>query len=277
MSAADGNARYVPEAPRRVSEPCEMREDASAPSAWADSAAAWIADMGEQGDYGRACVLDRPMLERIHGRRFATALDVGCGEGRFCRMLQAGGISTVGIDPTEELLRQARRRDPKGDYRIGRAEALEFPDHSFDLVISYLTLIDIGDIDRAVAEMARVLKPRGTLLIANLTSFATAAPDGGWFPDAGGHLRFCIDHYLDERAEWVSWRGIRIKNWHRPLCRYMTLLLGAGLTLRHFDEPVPNGGDPESTDRYRRVPWFLLMEWEKTADRQPRSNRGHSK
>src|SRR5229473_5489545 len=170
----------------------------------------------------------------------------------------------------EELLRQARRRDPKGDYRIGRAEALGFPDRSFDLVVSYLTLIDTGDIDRAVAEMARVLRPRGTLLIANLTSFATAGADGGWQPDSDGRLHFCIDHYLDERAEWVSWRGIRVKNWHRPRCRYMPLLLGAGLTLTHFDEPAPNSGDPDTADRYRRVPWFLLMEWEKTAGRQPR-------
>src|SRR5215468_1530695 len=81
---------------RRAMEPCERSEDASAPLGWAESAAAWITDMGEEGDYGRACVLDRPMLERIHGRRFATALDVGCGEGRFCRMLQGAGISTVG-------------------------------------------------------------------------------------------------------------------------------------------------------------------------------------
>lgn len=270
MSAEEANARYLPQASRRVIEPCEVSEDANALSGWADAAAAWIADMGEEGDYGRACVLDRPMLERIHGRRFATALDVGCGEGRFCRMLQAAGISTVGIDPTEELVRQARRRDPKGDYRIDRAEALRFPDGSFDLVVSYLTLIDIGDIDLAVADMARVLRPGGTLLIANLTSFATAATDGGWQPESDGRLRFCIDHYLDERAEWVSWRGIRVKNWHRPLCRYMTLLLGTGLTLAHFDEPAPDSGPPETADRCRRVPWFLLMEWEKPAGRQPR-------
>jgi SAM-dependent methyltransferase len=269
MSAEGVNARYVRTASGRVIEPREMSEGERALSGWAESAAAWIADMGEEGDYGRACVLDRPMLERIHGRGFAAALDVGCGEGRFCRMLQAAGISTVGIDPTEELLHEARRRDPKSDYRIGRAEALEFPDHSFDLVVSYLTLIDIDDIDRAIAEMARVLRPRGTLLIANLTSFATAGPDGGWQPDPDGRLHFCIDHYLDERAEWVSWRGIRVRNWHRPLSRYMTLLLGAGLMLTHFDEPAPNSGDPDRADRYRRVPWFLLMEWEKTADRLP--------
>ena len=269
MSAEDANARYLPQASRRAIEPAEMSKDASAPSGWPEAAAAWIADMGEDGDYGRACVLDRPMLERIQGRRFAAALDVGCGEGRFCRMLQAAGISTVGIDPTEELLRQARRRDPKGDYRIGRAEALEFPDRSFDLVVSYLTFIDIAEIDRAVAEVARVLRPGGTLLIANLTSFSTAGADGGWRPDADGRLRFCIDHYLDERAEWVSWRGIRVRNWHRPLCRYMTLLLGAGLTLTHFDEPAPYSGPPETADRVRRVPWFVLMEWEKIAGRQP--------
>jgi hypothetical protein len=52
--------------------------------------------------------------------------------------------------------------------------------------------------------------------------------------------------------------------------RYMTLLLGAGLTLTHFDEPAPHSGDPDTADRYRRVPWFLLMEWKKTAGRQPR-------
>jgi hypothetical protein len=106
-------------------------------------------------------------------------------------------------------------------------------------------------------------------LIANLTSFATAGPDGGWQPDQDGRLHFCVDHYLNERAEWVNWRGIRVRNWHRPLSRYMTLLLGAGLMLTHFDEPAPNSGDPDRADRYRRVPWFLLMEWEKTADRLP--------
>src|SRR5215469_8939643 len=209
MSAEYANAR------RRAMEPCERGEDASGPVGWAESAAAWITDMGEEGDYGRACVLDRPMLERIHGRRFATALDVGCGEGRFCRMLQVAGISTVGIDPTEELLGQARRQDPDGDYRIGRAEALEFPDRSFDLVVSYLSMIDIPDIKAGIAEMARVLKPGGALLIANLTSFNTAGQPAAWVKEADGTQRFFIDRYMEERAEWVRWHGISVRTWHR--------------------------------------------------------------
>lgn len=232
---------------------------------WSESAAAWIADMGEAGDYGRQYVLDGPMLARLQGRGFARALDVGCGEGRFCRMLQTLGIATTGIDPTAPLLAAAQARDPDGDYRPGRAEALDFADASFDLVVSYLTLIDIPDIRAGIAEMARVLRPGGTLLIANLNGFSTAGSPTGWTREAGGALRFRIDRYLEERPEWVAWRGIRIQNWHRPLSSYMQLLLGQGLLLRHFDEPAPQGGDPAKAERYRRVPYFHIMEWQKPA------------
>lgn len=231
---------------------------------WSQSASAWIAEMGDRGDFARSQILDGPMLDRVHRGRFATALDVGCGEGRFCRALAARGIRTVGIDPTDALLAEARLRDPGGDYRAGRAEVLDFPDASFDLVVSYLTLIDIPDISRAIPEMARVLRPGGSLLIANLNSFFTAAPVYGWERGVDGKLqRFCIDNYLEERAEWVSWREMRILNWHRPLGVYMTLLLEQGLVLRCFDEPAPAGGDPDLVARYRRVPYFMIMEWQK--------------
>ena len=58
---------------------------------WDESAAAWIASQGEDGDHGRRYVLDRPMLERAVAAGAAPALDVGCGEGRFCRMLAERG------------------------------------------------------------------------------------------------------------------------------------------------------------------------------------------
>lgn len=52
---------------------------------WKASAKAWIADMGEQGDYGRRFVLDAPMIARLRRLNGGRALDIGCGEGRFCR------------------------------------------------------------------------------------------------------------------------------------------------------------------------------------------------
>jgi len=229
---------------------------------WSASAAGWIAAMGDSGDFSRRFVLDAPMLARVRGRGFKTALDVGCGEGRFCRMLRDEGIAPVGIDPTPALIAQARERDPAGDYRIGRAEDLDLPPAAFDLVVSYLTLIDIADIATATDRMVAALRPGGTLLIANLTSFTTANIEG-WTTEADGSRRFYIDHYLEERADWVEWRGIRIRNWHRPLSRYMTLFLSRGLILRHFDEPAPYGGDAETADRFCRVPYLYMMEWQK--------------
>jgi hypothetical protein len=43
----------------------------------------------------------------------------------------------------------------------------------------------------------------------------------------------------------------------------MRALLDAGMILRYFDEPPPCGGDEETAGRYRRVPWLMMMEWEK--------------
>ena len=235
---------------------------------WQNSADAWVADMGTAGDFGRRYVLDPVMLPRAVARSPGNALDVGCGEGRFCRMLQSRGVEAVGVDPTPALVSVARTRDPRGTYVKATAERRPFREEAFDLVVSYLSLIDIQDVEAAVPEMARVLRPGGTLLIANLTSFNTACADLGWVKDAGGRRAYYpIDNYLQARAMWIEYRGIRIVNHHRPLSTYLRALLGAGLVLTHFDEPAPSADAPPSRARaYARVPWFLVMEW-----RKPRS------
>jgi ubiquinone/menaquinone biosynthesis C-methylase UbiE len=230
---------------------------------WNASADAWVASMGTSGDYSREHVLDPVMLGLAAGTLARSALDVGCGEGRFCRMLKAGGIASIGIDPTEALVAHARRRDPDGDYRLGRAEQLPFEGASFDLVVSYLTLVDIADFRGALREMTRVLKPGGALLIANLNSFISTSANG-WLKDgAGRDICYPVDRYGEEFAQWVEWLGIRVQNWHRPLSAYMTELLGLELRLTHFDEPMPRSGDAESSEKYRRAPWFVVMQWTK--------------
>lgn len=234
---------------------------------WEASAEAWIADQGEHGDFGRRYVLDPVMLTRALALSPRNALDIGCGEGRFCRKLSENGVDATGIDPTHGLISAARSRHARGRYVLGRAEELPFEDQAFDLVISYLSLIDIADFERAISEMARVLKPGGALLIANLTSFSTAGAESGWVRDAMGRkLHYPIDHYLTSRAVPVSYRGIRITNYHRPLRAYMKLLLDAGLDLTYFDEPDPVAAAPEpKATAYRRAPHFLAMEWRRPA------------
>lgn len=231
---------------------------------WETSANAWI-DHVDRGDANRIGNLDPVVLRMLGGVSGKRVLDVGSGEGRFCRMLREMAALVVGVDPTQELVQSSRARDRGGQYVQAFAENLPFADSTFDAVVSYLSLIDIADYKTAITEMSRVLRPGGRLVVANLNGFATAAL--GWHKDeVGNRLFWPMDNYPEERAERVEWAGISIINYHRPLSNYMKSFLGSGLVLREFEEPVPSD---EMIERFpnlateRRVPLFVAMHWEK--------------
>lgn len=203
--------------------------------------------MGEHGDFGGAMSSTPSCSPLALTRSPNKALDIGCGEGRFCRMLNCHGVHVTGIDVTPTLIAAARVRDCDGTYLEAAAEHLPFPDATFDLVVSYLSLIGIAAIGAAIPEMARVVWPGGALLIANLNSFNTAFAHIGWAKGRDGQrICFPIDNYLQERAMWIEYRGLRILNHHRPMSTYMRALLNTGLRLVHFDEPRPTPDAPAS-------------------------------
>ncbi len=122
-------------------------------------------------------------------------LDVGCGTGYVARLLaQAvgpGGL-VVGVDASPEMVGYARRtadRDGRSRFDVGTAEALGFPAEHFDVVTASLMLHHLpADLQPvAVREMARVLRPGGTLLIADAMP---PRPDSGWhlFATLTGHI-----------------------------------------------------------------------------------------
>jgi SAM-dependent methyltransferase len=96
-------------------------------------------------------------------------LDVACGTGVLAREAAARvGPSgyVAGLDATPGMLVVAKRLTPGIDWRHGLADALPFPDASFDAVVSQFGLMFFPDRERALREMMRVLRPGGRLAIA---------------------------------------------------------------------------------------------------------------
>mgnify|MGYP006415767075 FL=1 len=232
-------------------------------SDWDASAEAWIESLGAGGDFSRAAVLDRPMMAAVRQSGAQWALDVGCGEGRFCRMMAEAVPEVVGIDPTARLLTEARQLGG-AVYHEGVGENLPYEEGAFDLVVSYLSLIDIADSRAAISEMARVSRPGGHILIGNLNSWVTAAQTEGLGiqRNAQGHGTLTIVDYLKAYPVRVEWAGIRIKNWHRPLAQYMQEALQVGLQLVDFQEPLAEAGWSRSAS-YNHTPYLWMQLWRK--------------
>jgi len=94
-------------------------------------------------------------------------LDVGCGAGTYVRLLRGKGYNVIGLDYSFPSLQRARAADfqKSGIYLEGDAYCLPFPDEIFDLVISIGTFQAMGDPQRAVKEMVRVLRPNGLVVV----------------------------------------------------------------------------------------------------------------
>jgi ubiquinone/menaquinone biosynthesis C-methylase UbiE len=111
-------------------------------------------------------VMDRLLLGRwrrslIHEDDGAV-LEVGAGTGRTLA-LHSSAARVVGMDPDRMVLRTARRRAPGVPMVQARAEALPFREDAFDVVVSSLVFCSVDDPERGLLEVARVLRPGGSL------------------------------------------------------------------------------------------------------------------
>ncbi len=105
----------------------------------------------------------------------ATVLDVGCGTGRLLRAagLRFPDATLFGVDPAAGMVEQARASNPVGSatrFEVASAENLPFDKDRFDLVFSTLTFHHWRDQEKGIAEIARVLAPGGSWLLADLVA-----------------------------------------------------------------------------------------------------------
>jgi len=134
--------------------------------------ATWMA-----GDYGYFATFLEPgaleFLDRLGVRAGMRVVDVGCGAGQIAIPMARAGVDVTGVDIATNLIEQARARaDDEGlevRFDEGDAELLPYPDASFDLVVSLIGAMFAPRPQRVAAELVRVCKRGGRIVMANWT------------------------------------------------------------------------------------------------------------
>lgn len=182
-------------------------------------------------------------VEELVGRH--KVLDLGCGDGQIARALAAQGSDVLGVDPTQLHIDIAIERGGGPRYLLGGATDIPADDNSFDAVVACLVFEHIDQMDEAMTEVARVLKPNGQFSFF-LNHPLLQTPGSGWIDD---HIidppeqYWRIGPYLveTESIEEVE-KDVYIRFIHRPLSRYVNALIANGMTLERMVEPSPPAG-----------------------------------
>ena len=184
--------------------------------------------------YERPAMLD--LAGDVAGRR---VLDAGCGAGPLFAALRDRGAEVTGVDASAGMLELARRRlGADADLRVvDLADPLPFPDGAFDDVMASLVLHYLRDWGPTLAELRRVLKPGGRLIVSVEHPFVMTMMQrlAGEKPD-----------YFRTRSRTEEWslggQSAQLTFWDRPLHAMTEAFTAAGFGIEVVGEPPPAPG-----------------------------------
>ncbi len=181
---------------------------------------------------------ERPEMLRlagdVSGRRI---LDAGCGSGPLSEALSARGAAVTGFDASTAMVDLARRRlGEDADLHVADLGApLPFADAEFDDVVASLVLHYLEDWAGALAELRRVLKPGGRLMVSvnHPGAFPIVYPKADYF----SLTRYSEDYDMDGHSVVLTF-------WHRPLHAMADAFAAAGFRIATVSEPPPAPDTP---------------------------------
>jgi SAM-dependent methyltransferase len=229
----------------------------------------WREEWDQQADGWIELTTDDPYYELINRPQFlelvpaprGLTLEVGCGEGRMARALSARGHRVLGVDGSPALARSATRHASPISAAVGDSARLPINTGVADLVICFMVLMDVEDLDRSVAELARVLAPGGVLCAAIMHPIISS----GFFLPDDPNRTFCVGEYRKPMRHVLSVTRANGQEFvfriaHRPLDDYSRAFEAAGLTITALRETNPTDelvAEHPEFGYSQRVPDFL--------------------
>jgi|HubBroStandDraft_2_1064218.scaffolds.fasta_scaffold39270_2 SAM-dependent methyltransferase len=156
--------------------------------------------------------LDRRLLERFAADVRDTGLvcDMGCGPGHVARYLHEQGVDVCGVDLSPAMVERARRLTPGIDFQQGDMLALDVLDKSWVGIAAFYSIIHVSrrEVPRALAELKRVLRPGGRLLLAFHVGGQTIHLDEWWGQPVSVDFHFFRS---EEMADFLRQAGFAIE------------------------------------------------------------------
>ena len=149
------------------------------------------------------------------------------------------------------------------EYRLSAMEDLNFPENTFDVVISSLAFHYINNIESLIKKISSWIKSGGDFVFSVEHPIFTSYGSQDWYYDEKGDiLHFPVDNYYYEGKREAIFLGERVTKYHRTLTTYVNSLFNNGFQLTGFVEPKPPEdmlNIPRMSDEMRR-PMMLLIK-----------------
>jgi SAM-dependent methyltransferase len=193
-------------------------------------------------------------------------LDLGCGFGWHCRYaVENGARSVIGIDISQKMLSEAKSKTKCGniEYICMPIEDIDFPEESFDVVISSLALHYVKSFEDVLVRVYKCLSKGGDFVFSVEHPIFTAQGPQDWYYDGKGNiLHWPVDHYFTEGIRNAKFLGEEVIKYHRTLTTYLNSLIKIGFEITGVVEPEPAENMlntvPGMLDELRR-PMMLLV------------------
>ncbi len=229
---------------------------------WSSIARNYDAVVKETGDQSQQLIINPIVHELLGTLEEKCVLDAGCGNGYWTRRMAETAQRVVGVDFTEELIERAKSRGtPKNaEFIVGNLERLLLTQDTFDTVLMSMVLLDLEDMTTPIAEIARVTKTGGKVVVSTTHPCFENPPNTHSLRDDNGNKTGrVVKNYFTTGL--IKDEANNYQHWHYKISDIINTFANSKLFVEKMVEPSSNGF--LKNNEVDHFPYFLVMRFKK--------------